>query len=225
MTDDLGMPLATPGDGAHAPDDAPGQVPDDATATDPRANPFDAWLDEAPAAPDSGLCPWCSTRLDPPTLETCPSCGAHLRGDEPGEIPGLTVVDPEVTVRRVPAAKPSAGTGVLAWLSGETDLVRAATEGQPQALARPSPPGAAGVPPAPADPASVLGPPSPDAVRPPDPRLRREMRRLASGAPSDDEAGVPGDASTAADDGSDPAPDDVEAATGGDGPGVPPVAG
>jgi hypothetical protein len=254
MTDDPAMPDTAPGAGAGAPGDAPDAASDatpaavthaaprDAAAAplDPRSNPFDAWLAEAPAAPASGLCPWCSARLDPPTLETCPSCGAHLRGGEPGEIPGLTVVDPEVAARRAPSTKPSGSAGVLAWLSGETDLVQAATA-PPPAPARPGLPGASGAPLAPADPASLLGPPSPDAVAPPDPRLRREMRRLAAGGTQDDGAVAPDAAGPDADAGTadtatagGPAPagdpatadgDPADAATDGGRPAAPPAAG
>jgi len=225
MTDDLGMPLATPDDGAGASGDAPDGAPDGTTPADPRANPFDAWLAEAPAAPASGLCPWCSGRLDPPTRETCPSCGAHLRGGEPGEIPGLTIVDPEVAARRAPSANPSGSAGVLAWLSGETDLVQAATAEPPQVPARPGLPSAAGAPLVPEDPASVLGPPSPDAVAPPDPRVRREMRRLAAGAAGDEGAGAPGAANADTDgNAADTAADGDPATADGDPPAGPPAA-
>jgi hypothetical protein len=230
MTDDPAMPDTAPDPGAGVPDPAPDPAPDDAAPLDPRANPFDAWLAEAPAAPASGVCPWCSARLDPPTLETCPSCDAHLRGGEPGEIPGLTVVDPEVAARRAPSTKRSGSAGMLAWLSGETDLVQAAMA-PPLAPARPGVPGASGPPLATADPASILGPPSPDAVAPPDPRLRREMRRLAAGGAQDEGSVAPDAATPGADAGTADASLDGDAATvdrdraDGDPPAAPPAAG
>lgn len=174
---------------------------------EPTRNPIDAWLAEAPSAQDADLCPWCSAPLDPPTVEECPSCGAHLRGVDDGEIPGLTVVDPDLTARRAKAPKASSSAGVLAWLSGEADLVAGVGAGpeptpaaggtgvggpdarDPDEALGPGWPG--GLPGAAdaVDPAVVLGPASPDAVSPPDPRVLREMRRIAVGDdPGADEA-------------------------------------
>jgi hypothetical protein len=199
MTDDLGTPSLSPDDAADASPAGDGAAPDDR-----RANPFDAWLAEAPPAPAGGLCPWCSVRLDPPSVATCPSCGAHLRGGEAGEIPGVTVVAPEAVIRRAPVKKPSGSAGVLAWLSGDSDLVAAATTeplpGDPGAPGWPAVPAARPEAPAPADPGSVLGPPGADAVAPPDPRVRREMRRLAAGLTGDvaEPTAAGGDAESAA---------------------------
>jgi hypothetical protein len=192
MTDDLRTPPPPPDDAADA---TPGD--ESAAPDDPRANPFDAWLAEAPTTPTTDLCPWCSADLDPRSAATCPTCGAHLEGGEAGEIPGVTVVAPETATRRAPMKKPSGSAGVLAWLSGDSDLVEAAVTtpppGGPGAAGGPADP--AGIPGAllPADPAAVLGPPSADALAPPDPRLRREMSRLAAGLADDTEPPAAGD--------------------------------
>jgi hypothetical protein len=209
MTDDLRTPPPPPDDADAAPG---GEGP---APGDPRANPFDAWLAEAPPAPASGLCPWCSARLDPPSVATCPSCGAHLHGGEAREIPGVTVVTPETAARRATPVKPSGSAGVLAWLSGDSDLVDAATSvPTPGPSGGPVDPAAGPGPLAPADPRSVLGPPSADAMAPPDLRVRREMWRLAAGLPdgalepppADDDAEPPAaEPPTAADDAEPPA--------------------
>jgi hypothetical protein len=162
-------------------------MPDD-RETPPQSpdNPFDAWLAAAPAGPAHALCPWCSARLDPPDADACPACGAQLHGDEVDAIPGVTVVDPQAA-RKAVAAKPSGGAGLLTWLSGDRDLVEAATS-----LDTPGadPHGRAAV---------DIGPASRDAVAPPDPRVRREMERIARGqAASDDSVDDVGDDEDAA---------------------------
>ncbi len=219
MTDDLGTPPPPPDDTADATPRGEGEAP-----VDPRANPFDAWLAEAPPAPTTGLCPWCSVRLDQPSPATCPSCGALLRAGEAGDIPGVTVVAPEAVARRAPVKKPSGSAGVFAWLSGDSDLIKAAATAPP-----PGGPGTAGGPAVPAtiqearvppDPGSHLGPPSADALAPPDPRVRREMRRLAAGLAGDD-----AEPPAAGDDAEPPAAgDDAEPPAAGD-DAEPPVAG
>ncbi len=146
--------------------DDPPQSPD---------NPFDAWLAAAPSGPAPALCPWCSARLDPPDADACPACGAQLRGGDVDAIPGVTVVDPQAA-RKAAVTKPSGGAGLLTWLSGDRDLVEAATSLD---AAGADPRGRA---------AADLGQASRDAVAPPDPRVRREMERIARGQPARDDA-------------------------------------
>lgn len=43
----------------------------------------------------STICPWCSTEI-PADAPACPRCGALVEGAKAVDIPGLTVVDPDV---------------------------------------------------------------------------------------------------------------------------------
>jgi hypothetical protein len=102
-------------------------------------------------------CPWCSAPLADPDLDSCPSCGASLRGTAAEEIPGLTAVDPLVAARSRPAP---ARSRLLGWLAGDAPDV------PEPAPARPGPGAALVVD----DERSSLEPPSPE--------VRLEMLRL-----------------------------------------------
>jgi hypothetical protein len=104
-------------------------------------------------------CPWCSSVV-PPDAPTCPTCGAALREppDADAAIPGVTKVDPGVSVRR-PLKRPNRLVG---WLAGEGDPL------PPDPL----PPGSG------SGGAAGLAAAGPFSVEPPSPDVRREMLRL-----------------------------------------------
>jgi hypothetical protein len=161
----------------HEQDDAPGTP---ARGEDDAATPVTGggWATASPRDPDGPLCPWCSAPLPDPAVTRCPSCGASLAGPSEQPIPGVTAVDPEIPRGAAPLA-PRKRRSVLSWITGEVDLVDVPPPVSPAGPApgtAPSAPaqGAAALPVAP----EVLGTSGPDALAPPDARVRREMRRL-----------------------------------------------
>jgi hypothetical protein len=136
----------------------------------------DDWSVNASKDPDGPRCPWCSAPLVDPGARECGSCGAQLAGAPDQPIPGVTAVDPQAVRGSTPSAEARKRRSVLSWITGEVDLVDVppapssggsldATAAGDPALGTASGPVALG----------VLGPASPDAVAPPDARLRREM--------------------------------------------------
>ncbi len=65
------------------------------------------------------VCPWCSAPLSTADTDTCPSCGAALRGEGEQQLPGLTAVDASAIIRAKNPPKPR--SRLLSWLSGESD--------------------------------------------------------------------------------------------------------
>lgn len=90
-------------------------------------------------ADDAGLtasCPWCSESLPAPDAAECPSCGAHLGGDdEVGEVPGVTAIDPALA--RVAAAPRRVKRTFGSLLVSDDDEIPPPTEAEMPALARP----------------------------------------------------------------------------------------
>jgi hypothetical protein len=184
-------------------------------------NPLDDWAVDASPEPEGPRCPWCSAPLPDAAAERCDACGAHVAGAPDTPIPGLTTVAPPSTARSAPGPATPQRRSVLAWITGDEDLVEAArapaappTAGWIDAAA----PGGAlpdsdaapqdGAPPT--FDATQLGPTSSDALAPPDARLRREMLRVqleAMGLAPNEEA------PEVADDGAPLAPDDEAAAS------------
>jgi hypothetical protein len=41
----------------------------------------------------AGRCPWCSSPLDDTSVPTCPHCGAALKAQHEGDVPGVTQID------------------------------------------------------------------------------------------------------------------------------------
>lgn len=78
-----------------------------------------------------GRCPWCSAPLEDTSVTTCPSCGAALKEQVEGDLPGLTQIDAMAlaTQRRARGG----GVRVLIGLTDED------TEGSP-GRAVPEPP-------------------------------------------------------------------------------------
>lgn len=72
--------------------------------------------DGATAAP---VCPWCSAPLSAADTDTCPTCGAALRGEIVEQLPGLTAIDAQALIRSKNQPKPR--SRLLSWLSGESD--------------------------------------------------------------------------------------------------------
>lgn len=72
--------------------------------------------DDATAAP---VCPWCSAPLSTADTDTCPSCGAALRGEGEQPLPGLTAVDASAIIRA--KNPPKQRSRLLSWLSGDSD--------------------------------------------------------------------------------------------------------
>jgi hypothetical protein len=122
-----------------------------------------------------GQCPWCSTALPRAGLATCPSCGASLVESEAAQVPGVTVVDPEVA-RHANPERPRKGRGLLGFLTGE---------GAAEAPAPPTgitwqPPAQVATPPAPSGSATPLAEPPVQPAAAPEPwgDTRIEMLRL-----------------------------------------------
>ncbi len=87
--------------------------------------------DDASVAP---VCPWCSAPLSATDSDTCPSCGAALRGDVVDQLPGLTAIDAQAIIR---AKNPKPRSRLLSWLSGESDDETAYRPGDAKAVAFP----------------------------------------------------------------------------------------
>jgi hypothetical protein len=87
-----------------------------------------------PDRPSSLVCPWCSTSVTPET-ETCPTCGAVLKGDEEPVLPGITAVDEKVVRGET---RPQDRNRLLSWISGEY-ADESTTEAEAQAIAPPDP--------------------------------------------------------------------------------------
>jgi hypothetical protein len=153
---------------------------------------------DATAAP--AVCPWCSAAVAAPDADTCPSCGANLVAVAEGEVqvPGVTTIDPMSALRTRTQARSRPRRDLLGWITGESVLTP--THGEPVAVIPPTmlPPGAASLP------AAATVPPSPDALAPPDARVRREMLRMELAAiglelHEDADADADADADVAAD--------------------------
>jgi hypothetical protein len=90
-------------------------------------------------ADDPGLtasCPWCSESLPAPDAAECPSCGAHLVGDDAvGEVPGVTAIDPALA--RVAAAPRRVKRTFGSLLVSDDDEIPPPTQAEMPALARP----------------------------------------------------------------------------------------
>jgi hypothetical protein len=87
-----------------------------------------------PDRPSSLVCPWCSTSVTPET-ETCPTCGAVLKGDEEPVLPGITAVDEKVVRGET---RPQDRNRLLSWISGEY-ADESTTAAEAQAIAPPDP--------------------------------------------------------------------------------------
>src|SRR5215213_6893730 len=67
------------------------------------------------ASGETATCPWCSATV-PVEVSICPSCGASLRDGAPGEVLGVTQVDPAAVLR----AKRVKTRKLVSWLGGDT---------------------------------------------------------------------------------------------------------
>jgi hypothetical protein len=88
-------------------------------------------------ADDAGLtasCPWCSEPLTAPDAPECPSCGAHLLGEDV-EVPGVTAIDPALA--RIAAAPMKVKRTFGSLLVGDESEIPPPTEAEMPALARP----------------------------------------------------------------------------------------
>ena len=65
---------------------------------------------------ETETCPWCSATV-PVAATTCPSCGAALRDAAPGDIAGVTQIDPSAVLK----TKRIKRSGLAAWLVGERE--------------------------------------------------------------------------------------------------------
>jgi hypothetical protein len=83
-------------------------------------------------------CPWCSALLTDPGAEQCPTCGAILvpAPDAPGEIRGVTTLDPEAILRARSEMNRPRNNRLLSFITGETE-VEADVEASATSLARP----------------------------------------------------------------------------------------
>jgi hypothetical protein len=131
-----------------------------------------SWPVTSDAAAALTVCPWCSATLLASVADTCPSCGANLVAEEEAQVPGVTTIDPMTALRTRTQAQSRPRRDVLGWITGESELTP--TYGDPVAVIAPTmlPHGAASLP------AAATIPPSPEALAPPDARVRREMLRM-----------------------------------------------
>jgi hypothetical protein len=136
------------------------------------ADDLASWPVTSDTAAAPVVCPWCSATLPAPDGETCPSCGANLAAEEEVQVPGVTALDPMTALRTRSPSRPRPRRDVLGWITGESELTP--TYDDPVAVIAPTmrPHGAASLP------AAATVPPSPDALAPPDARVRREMLRM-----------------------------------------------
>ncbi len=81
------------------------------------------------------VCPWCSAPLSAADTETCPSCGAALRGEVADQMPGLTAIDAEAIIRS--KNPPKQRSRLLSWLSGDSDDQEVYRPGDSKAVAFP----------------------------------------------------------------------------------------
>ena len=88
--------------------------------------------DDATVAP---VCPWCSATLSEADTDTCPSCGAALRGDVVEQLPGLTAIDAQAIIRA--KNPPKRRSRLLSWLSGDTPEEDVLRPGDAKAVAFP----------------------------------------------------------------------------------------
>ena len=72
--------------------------------------------DDATVGP---VCPWCSAPLSVADHDTCPSCGAALKGEVAEQLPGLTAIDAQAIIRA--KNPPKQRSRLLSWLSGDSD--------------------------------------------------------------------------------------------------------
>ncbi len=73
-------------------------------------------IDDATVGP---VCPWCSAPLSAADPDTCPSCGAALKGEVAEQLPGLTAIDAQAIIRA--KNPPKQRSRLLSWLSGDSD--------------------------------------------------------------------------------------------------------
>ena len=133
------------------------------------------WATAGPSAPVGPLCPWCTAPLLDAAAERCGACGAQLTGAPDAPILGVTAVAPSTARSSRNSAAPRRRS-VIAWITGDEDLVAAAR--MPPSEPPPTD-GRTDLPAAmPALDAAALGPPSADALAPPDARLQLEMLRI-----------------------------------------------
>lgn len=151
-------------------------------------SPLGDWAVDTPQVPDGPRCPWCSGPLPDAAAERCDACGAQLAGAPDTPIPGVTTVASRAAGPSVPKSASPPRRSVLAWITGDEELVEAVGTPAPPAAGWVDAPAPGGTFPDPdvAAPGDVLpaldvtqlGPPSADALAPPDARLRREMLRV-----------------------------------------------
>ena len=89
------------------------------------------------ATEETTTCPWCSAAV-PVSAATCPSCGAALRDQLEGDLPGVTQIDPEAILEMQKARRGRGGIGAYQGViaafgvgdGGETDeqVIRLAGE-------------------------------------------------------------------------------------------------
>ncbi len=147
--------------------------PDLPSTFDPDAgDDLASWPVTSDTAAATAVCQWCSAALPAPDPDTCPSCGANLVAEDEVQVPGVTTIDPMTHLRIRTPARSRQRRDVLGWITGESELTP--TYGDAMTVLPPEILPVGVVPP----PAVATAPPSPDALAPPDGRVRREMLRM-----------------------------------------------